>query len=150
MKIIDIASRSKKSAPMQCHKMVNVGLLSGIDGDANRRPGKRQVTLLSQIQWQQACQELDVTLPWTVRRSNILVDEVIFCAADVGKIVQIGELVLRICVEIDPCHKMDQQHQGLQDALRPDWRGGVGCKVIQPGQIKIGDICTISNDYAPV
>ena len=28
---------------------------------------------------------------------------------------------------------------GLQDALAPEWRGGVTCTVVQGGAIKIGD-----------
>ena len=34
---------------------------------------------------------------------------------------------------------MDAQHQGLTQALVPDWRGGVCCRVIADGRIKVGD-----------
>ena len=38
---------------------------------------------------------------------------------------------------------MDAQHQGLTQALKPDWRGGVCCRVMSDGQIKINDFIQI-------
>ena len=42
-------------------------------------------------------------------------------------------------LETDPCSRMDEQHAGLRDALTPDWRGGVCCRVIAGGNVAVGD-----------
>ena len=46
-------------------------------------------------------------------------------------------------MEVDPCFRMDEQVEGLKAALTPDWRGGVGCTVLQNGSVSIGDPVTI-------
>ena len=99
----------------------------------------RQVTILSESVWQQVCRELDADLPWTIRRANLLVDGIEFDASYLGKRVRIGEVELLVTQETAPCANMDAQHQGLTAALVPDWRGGICCKVVKPGQVNIGD-----------
>jgi len=59
--------------------------------------------------------------------------------ADIGKGVRIGDVELKITQETSPCSLMDKLYQGLTTALTPDWRGGVCCKVISAGTIRIGD-----------
>jgi MOSC domain-containing protein YiiM len=139
MQLLDIAFRSKSRAPMQTKTETMVSKVAGVEHDFRGKPGKRQVTVLSLEQWQLACSEVGVTLPWTVRRANLLVDGVSFDASMVGQQIKIGQLVLLIMLETDPCPKMDAQHQGLTQALTPDWRGGVCCRVIADGRVKVGD-----------
>ncbi|WP_235594628.1 MOSC domain-containing protein [Paraglaciecola hydrolytica] len=135
-----IALRPKSKAPMQSITEVMVTKVAGLDGDAKGKPGKRQVTVLSQQQWQLVCEELSASLSWTIRRANLLVEGLEFDANMVGKQLRIGQLILLITGETDPCHKMDSQFQGLQQALRPNWRGGVCCTVLADGRVKIGDL----------
>jgi MOSC domain-containing protein YiiM len=143
MKLIDIAYRPAARAPMQTKKQSMLTRVAGVDEDARGKPGKRQVTVLSQIQWQATCEELNTQLPWTIRRANLLVDAVEFDASYVGKQIKIGELRMVITQETDPCPKMDRQHQGLTLALEPNWRGGVCCRVIADGRIRVGDTVEI-------
>jgi hypothetical protein len=65
-----IAFRPKVKAPMQLKPETMVTRVAGIDGDARGKPGKRQVTLLSEEQWLLACETLNTHLPWTIRRAN--------------------------------------------------------------------------------
>ena len=51
----------------------------------------------------------------------------------------IGDLVLEITGETDPCSRMDEARQGLRLALTPEWRGGVCCRVVTGGDIAVGD-----------
>ncbi|MGO4892604.1 MOSC domain-containing protein [Flavobacterium sp. W21_SRS_FM6] len=134
-----IAFRPKTKAPMQVKNATMVTRVAGVDGDARGKPGKRQVTLLSAEQWQVVENELDKVLPWTLRRANLLVSGVSFDASFVGKQVKIGQLILLVTGETDPCPKMDAQVLGLTKALLPVWRGGVCCKVIADGRITLGD-----------
>ena len=128
-----IAFRPKVKAPMQLKPETMVTRVAGIDGDARGKPGKRQVTLLSEEQWLLACE----------RRANLLLKGLQCDASLVGKQIKIGGLILLVTGETDPCPKMDAQVMGLMQALTPDWRGGVCCKVIADGRIKIGDSVSI-------
>lgn len=138
MKVIGLAIREKTRAPMKQIHTVAVTCSEGLIGDSRGRPGSRQVTLLSEQQWQEACNELNQPLPWTYRRANILVSGVNFGEHLVGRTILIGELRLEVTGETDPCPRMDEQYQGLTRALEPDYRGGVTCKVVSDGQITLG------------
>jgi MOSC domain-containing protein YiiM len=139
MQLLDIAFRPIVRTPMLTKSESMISKVAGVDGDARGKPGKRQVTVLGLEQWQQACAELKTTLPWTVRRANLLVEGVLFDASFVGKQIKIGHLVLLITGETDPCPKMDAQFQGLTKALTPHWRGGVCCQVLADGRVRTGD-----------
>lgn len=139
MQLLDIAFRPKPRAPMQTTKETMISRVAGVEHDFRGKPGKRQVTVLSLEQWQLACDELGTSLPWTVRRANLLVNGVIFDASFIGKQIKIGQLTLLVTGETDPCHKMDAQHQGLTQALTPDWRGGICCRVIADGRVRAND-----------
>jgi len=61
----------------------------------------------------------------------------------IGSQVQIGNVLLEITKETDPCSRMDALQPGLKAALTPDWRGGARCKVLRKGLVSIGDKVTI-------
>jgi MOSC domain-containing protein YiiM len=116
-----------------------LSLDEGLLGDYKGRPGPRQITILSKESWLRACDELGVDLPWTTRRANLLIKGFEFLPTDVGRSIHIGNVILEITRETDPCYKMDKAHKGLKEALMTGWRGGVCCKVIQAGTITTGD-----------
>jgi len=124
---------------MQLIDSAQVSVTDGILGDFRGPQRGRQVTILSESAWQQACTELDAELPWTTRRANLLVDDIEFDASYVGHSVRIGKVELLVTEETNPCSRMDEQHPGLTAALTANWRGGICCDVVQPGDIKIGD-----------
>ncbi|MCL1068048.1 MOSC domain-containing protein [Shewanella olleyana] len=139
-----IAYKTVKKGKMNQVFCANVSLLRGVENDVFGRPSKRQVTVMSLEQWQQACQEVDADLDWLTRRANILIDDYQFSSADVGKHISIGEEVsLLITGETDPCAKMEMAHAGLEKALLPHWRGGVTCKVVKEGLIQVDDKVSI-------
>ena len=58
----------------------------------------------------------------------------------VGTGVRVGEgVVIEITGECDPRGRMDALHEGLRAALTPDWRGGFVGRVVDDGEIAIGD-----------
>jgi MOSC domain-containing protein YiiM len=138
-KIKAIAIRHKSREPMLSLDNARVTVANGILGDFRGAQPDRQITILSESAWRKTCESIDADLPWTTRRANLLLDGVEFGPADVGKKVRIGALELIITRQTDPCSRMDQQRQGLKAALTPDWRGGVCCNVVEPGEIQIGD-----------
>lgn len=143
MKVTGIAIRQRSRAPMQLLEAASITQTKGVQEDFRGRPGNRQVTLLSSEQWNKACKELEISLPWTFRRANILVEGIEFNHTLINKHIAIGEVVIQVMEETNPCPRMDQQHQGLTAALSPDWRGGVCCKVLSGGDIKLGDKLTL-------
>lgn len=115
----------------------DVGIENGIQGDARGRKTGRQITVVFKEGWEAACGDLGVELPWTTRRANLLIEGV--PVPREGKRLVIGGTVLEITQETQPCQVMEAAHRGLRDALTPDWRGGVCCKVIRGGTIRVGD-----------
>ncbi len=137
-RLAGIAFKTEKYGPMLTLSQVRVSTETGITGDYRGLPGKRQVTILAKEAFEAACAELDQTIPWTSRRANILI-EGLKLEQTTGKKLQIGGLILEITGETEPCHRMDEQCSGLRNALTPHWRGGVTSRVMQSGDIRIGD-----------
>ena len=137
-RLVGIATRKAKRAPMETYVEAEITRESGVGSDFRGKPGKRQVTVLSNESWAAACSELNAEIPWTVRRANLLV-EGLNLHESTGSMLVIGEVHLEVTGETDPCWRMDEQHEGLMAALTPDWRGGVLCRVLTGGTINVGD-----------
>lgn len=137
-RLLGIARKAKKRSPVEELNEAEVSLDFGVDGDWRGKPGKRQVTLMTSASWQAACDEVGEDLSWTVRRANLLVDDLDLRESYGGQI-RVGDVCLEVVEETKPCHRMDEQRPGLTEALRPDWRGGVCCRVVRAGRIRIGD-----------
>lgn len=137
-----IARREKKRAPMEKLERAEISTATGVAEDFRGKPGKRQVTVISAVAWQQACKDIGREVPWTTRRANLLVEE-IDLPNSVGAILNIGAVRLLVTGELDPCSRMDEQCPGLTKALVPDWRGGVSCTVLEGGSVALGDSVTL-------
>ena len=146
IKLVSIARRSDADSPMQEVFSAEVSLANGIQGDSKGKQVLRQLTILSKESWIKTCHDLDADLPWTARRANLLIQGIEFSPTDVGRTIQIGEVVLEITRETNPCWKMNQIHEGLKETLMSSWRGGVCCKVLQAGTMNIGDTVELSKE----
>ncbi len=135
-----IAIKNRPRVKMQSIDSARISVHSGILGDFRGAQAGRQVTLLSEPAWHGVCAELGTDLPWTLRRANLLVDGVEFDASFVDRRVFIGAVELIVRQQTVPCSNMDAQHQGLSAALASNWRGGICCDVIQPGEVRLGDL----------
>jgi MOSC domain-containing protein YiiM len=92
--------------------------------------------------WDGACRELGVSLAWTLRRGTLFVEGVALHDSTRARF-QIGEALLEITGECDPCFVMDKQHERLRNALGPEWRAGVTCRVLRGGDAAVGDAVSI-------
>ncbi|MCI0517282.1 MAG: MOSC domain-containing protein [Woeseiaceae bacterium] len=137
-RLVGIARRDKKRAEMQTLQEADIMQTSGVALDFRGKPGDRQVTVISADVWRQVCAELGRTIPWTTRRANLLVEDIELPRSAGGEI-RIGAARLQVTGETDPCSRMEEQCEGLKAALQPDWRGGVCCRVLQDGPVRIGD-----------
>ncbi|MBO9379354.1 MOSC domain-containing protein [Sphingomonas histidinilytica] len=142
-RLIGIARKDRPHGPMELLDRVMIGLDTGVHGDHRGaiRPGKsnrRQVTILMAEDWTAAIADLGRPVSWEQRRANLLVEGVILPREE-GARVRIGGAIVEITGECDPCRRMDAVADGLQLALRPEWRGGRIARVIEGGAIALGD-----------
>jgi MOSC domain-containing protein YiiM len=68
----------------------------------------------------------------------VLVSGIEFGPEFLGQKLRIGEAEILIHGELVPCYRMDEQQDGLQQQLVPDWRGGIYGEVLHGGKIEIG------------
>lgn len=104
--------------------------------------GNRQVTVLAKEAWDLACNEVGEHPPWTSRRANLLVEGLLLPTV-AGARLRVGTVELLVTGETEPCSRMDAVASGLRNALTPNWRGGVTCRVLHGGEIAVGDIMTM-------
>ena len=115
----------------------------GLEGDfrGSKYP-QRQITVLAREDWYAALADLDTAgrppLPWTARRANLLVEGVVLPRSK-GSILAVGPVVLEVTGVTSPCARMEEAAPGLLKALGRDGRGGVTTRVLEAGDIRIGD-----------
>jgi MOSC domain-containing protein YiiM len=86
-----------------------------------------------------AIAEAGAVVDWSDCRRNLLLLGVRLPRQE-GTRVRIGpSLVVEITGECDPCERMDALHEGLRATLTPDWRAGFLARVVEDGEIAVGD-----------
>ena len=139
-----IAYRPRDGEDMRETDRCRVRIGRGLERE-NRPGGRREITLLSEESWADACAELGVELPWYTRRANLLVAGLDLAEA-ISHTIRIGEVEVRIHGETHPCDFMDEQQFGLREALIPDCRGGVYGQVLVEGSVRTGDRISVLDD----
>lgn len=143
-RLIGIARREARRAPMQTVDSVEITLAAGVAGDHKGAKFKRRaVTILAREDWEAALADLGgggptVALDWTARRANLLVEGIRLPRA-VGATLRVGPVLLEVTYPTTPCARMEEAHSGLRKALHPEWRGGVTCRVLEGGHVAVGD-----------
>ena len=104
----------------------------GFKGCIHGRPGsKRQVLLMDM----ETLEKYGIA-PAAVKE-NITTRGLDFRGLHAGQQLRIGESLLEITIPCDPCSRMDEIRQGLQQELRGQ-RGWL-CRIVYAGKIKPGD-----------
>lgn len=144
-RLAGIARHDRPKGPMETVDRVAVTAAEGVHGDyrgalaATKPSRKRQVSLIEADCVAAAMAEAGAALDWSDCRRNLLVQGLRLPRAE-GTRVRIGAtLVIEITCECDPCERMDALHGGLRAAMIPDWRGGFCGRVIEDGEIAVGD-----------
>jgi MOSC domain-containing protein YiiM len=117
----------------------NVSAETGVAGDWRGKQKQRQVTVLFAEDWAAAVAGIEPRAPWTIRRATLLVSGVAN-PKRVGDVLAVGDVLLKVTGETEPCKRMEEQLPGLWEALKPEWRGGVTARVIAGGEIEVGDV----------
>ena len=109
----------------------------GLVGNANQG-GTRQVTIIEKEVFDRLEETLGPTVDPAMRRANVMVSGVRLEERR-GHMLHLGECVIQLVGETRPCERMDEALPGLRKALEPDWRGGAYGRVVQGGEIRVGD-----------
>jgi MOSC domain-containing protein YiiM len=144
-RLAGIARHAEPKGAMETLDRIAVTMAEGVRGDyrgarASAKPDrKRQVTIIESDGVHAAMAEAGAAIQWSDCRRNLLVQGLRLPRAP-GTRVRIGPtLVLEITDECDPCERMDALHEGLRAALTPDWRAGFLSRVLEDGEIAVGD-----------
>ncbi len=143
-RIIGIARRGKSRAPMEKLHEATISTELGLVGDCKgSKFPERQITILANEDWKAALALLGgIELDWSVRRANLLVSDLKLPRGR-GSQIAIGNVIVEVRDQTSPCQQMENAQPGLRKALSGNWRGGVCCRVISGGDIKIGDVIKI-------
>jgi len=109
----------------------------GLEGSVGRSK-RRQVTLLEQENWDHFMADLGGSIDPGARRANLLVSGIALVNTR-GRVLRIGDARVSVGGELTPCERMDEAMPGLQNAMRPEWGGGVFGQVITSGAVRVGD-----------
>lgn len=109
----------------------------GLAGNANQG-GRRQITLIDEARWKEACDEVGVTVDPASRRANVMLRGIDLERSH-GKVLRIGQSRVRIYNETRPCDLMERTQAGLREALSSRWRGGASGEIVEGGVIRVGD-----------
>lgn len=120
--------------PLQAARLVEG---KGLEGNVPQG-GRRQVTVIAREAWERVEEELGQSVDPSARRANLMVAGVELAQTE-GRILEVGGCRIVVRGETRPCDRMDEQADGLQEVLRPGWRGGVYGQVLRGGAIEVGD-----------
>jgi len=147
-RLLGIARKARPKGMVETIGHAAVGLDTGISGDFRGaiKPGgrgRRQVTAMMLSDWQAAMAELgEPPVVWSDRRANLLVGGVEL-PREKGALLRVGSALFEITGECDPCSRMEAVAAGLKAALTPGWRGGRIMRVVDAGEIAVGDAVVI-------
>ena len=135
-----IGIRPKKRSPLEIVPTVMVSATGGLEGDHyGGRSGKRQVTLIQAEHIRTVAQilQLEELNPELLRR-NIVVSGINLLAFNQQQF-QIGSsVVLEMTGHCHPCSRMET-NLGAGDYNAMRGHGGITARVLQGGQIQLGD-----------
>ena len=103
----------------------------GMEGSANLG-SHRQVTVIALERWLEMMAELEADVDPSARRADLMVSGVDLERSR-GRLLKVGECVIRIGGEVRPCERMDEAFRGLREAMTPRWGGGVWGDVLRGG-----------------
>ena len=119
----------------------------GMEGDAHGGDWHRQISLLSYDKVLQF-NELGAGVSHGDFGENLVVEGIDFAALPPGSRLQCGRCVLEITQIGKECHSHCQIYHKMGDCIMP--REGVFARVIQDGDISVGDVLELVDELLPI
>ena len=140
-----IGIRPQRMLEVQSVSQVNADPETGLEGDHFKKSstGKRQVTLIQQEHLDVVARILGKSeIPPELLRRNIVVSGINLLALKHQQF-QVGEVLLETTGICAPCSRMEENlGAGGYNSMRG--HGGITAKIVQGGQIKLGDIVRLA------
>ena len=127
-----------KRGPMDSMESAMLEKGVGLLGNANQG-GRRQVTIIEREVWEKLMSEVQGILSPASRRANLLISGLSLKKSR-KRTLLIGCCRIRILGETKPCERMEETWEGLQEAMRQSWAGGVFGEILDDGEILVGDL----------
>ena len=93
--LIGIAKTSKLLAEMEELTEAQIEIDSGLQGDARGTKRQRQISILFEDDWKDACDEVGANLSWLTRRANLFVSGM-RAPREPGARIKIGNVELEV------------------------------------------------------
>jgi MOSC domain-containing protein YiiM len=142
--IISIHIVQKQNASTESCNQVMVRTNFGIEGDY--RSGKYQIgqiTLVEAEIMDTVSRELGYDIPAGASRRQIMVSGITLNDL-VGQNLRLGHVLVRVEDKCNPCNNMEKRiGSGAKDAM--NGRGGVRCRIIEGGELCVGDKITVED-----
>jgi len=142
--IISIHIVRKQNAPAESCNQVMVRTNFGIEGDY--RSGKYQIgqiTLVEAEIMDTVSRELGYDIPVGASRRQIMVRGIVVNEL-IGQNLRLGHILVRVEDKCNPCNNMEKRiGPGAKDAM--NGRGGIRCRVIEGGELRVGDKITVED-----
>ena len=126
-----------KRGPMDSVDEATLVTQKGIEGNADQGLN-RQITIIEEEVWAGLMHQMDADLDPSTRRANMMISGLSLKDSR-KKILKIGDCRILVKGETKPCERMDEALDGLQDLMRPEWRGGAYGRILEGGTVKVGD-----------
>jgi len=136
-KVERIWTKRAHRGPMDPVECATLEAGRGLVGSANYG-GRRHVTIISAERWSELMAVLDADIDASARRANLLVSGIDLVDSR-DRTLLVGSCRLRIGGETRPCERMEEEHAGLQEAMRARWGGGAWATIETGGEIRNGD-----------
>ena len=121
------AAHKAPMVPVQEAKAIS---LKGLEGDVAFGKNRRQVLLIEQ----ETLDEFDLA-PGIVRENGVT-EGLTLAGLPTGTRVQLGDVILEVTMDCEPCPFMETIREGLEAAM--DGRRGTLFKVVHGGTLSIG------------
>ncbi len=118
--------------PMRELKKVKALADRGLEGCSHQRPGGRRQVLLMDAETLE-----EFGLAPGVVKENLTTKGLAIRDLCPGERLRVGEAVLEVTLECQPCDRMEEIRSGLREALRG--KRGMLCRVVESGMIRRGD-----------
>lgn len=125
--------------PMREMEEVLAVVERGLAGCVHGRPRSRRQVLLMDLETLE-----QMGIPAGAVKENVTTRGLAVQGLKGGQRLRVGEALLQVAAPCEPCWRMDEIRQGLQQELRG--RRGVLCRVIEGGRIRRGDRIEILDD----